>query len=191
MAASGAAPWRQGGCRAAQPCGDDDGPAASRSSKSKRASAGEPRRSPGDSIRRLRTPPGTAAVTTSPTRSACAGLRQGTPFTRTPPLAIRSAASVRVFDAYSPAAEMLVNPAKYGFTKPTAICITDPICSTNAAVAAGYEQWDGLHKTTRVHELLADELIALAVPEPASWLMLLGGGVVLRRCAMRKAASGR
>lgn len=84
-------------------------------------------------------------------------------------------AQVRLFDAYASIVDMVLNPARYGFTQPTALCINNPLgdaCSTNPSVAAQYVNWDAAHKTARVHEILADQ-IARQVPEPQTLVLIL------------------
>ncbi len=69
-------------------------------------------------------------------------------------------ADIVVFDAFDLVSDMMLFPQAYGFVEPTALCIAIPTCSTDKAVAAGYVQWDAAHKTTRVHELLAERMVA-------------------------------
>ena len=57
---------------------------------------------------------------------------------------------------------MAYNPAAYGFIEPTALCIEDAECATSADVAATYIQWDGAHKTTRAHEVMAQQMLLQA-----------------------------
>ena len=101
-------------------------------------------------------------------------------------------ADIELFDTFALVLDMQNNPGKYGFTQPTAICITDPMCSIDSAIGAGYVQWDGLHKTTHVHALLADRLLLQvgAVPEPSTLLLLFGGFALLVRSS-RGAAKAR
>ena len=70
-------------------------------------------------------------------------------------------ARVALFDDYSLVADMITNPGGYGFrhTAPNDLAIDDPSASTDPAVAATYVFWDAAHKTTRVHELLADAIV--------------------------------
>lgn len=73
-------------------------------------------------------------------------------------------ANVQIFDAYSLVADMMTDGGQYArFPQPTAECILVPTCATNLNVAATYVQWDGAHKTTRVHELLSDALVDQAL----------------------------
>jgi phospholipase/lecithinase/hemolysin len=82
------------------------------------------------------------------------------------------AARVALFDDYGLVANMIMNPGGYGFqhTAPDDLAIEDPSASTDPAVAATYVFWDAPHKTTRVHELLADAImqeVARLTPEQA------------------------
>jgi phospholipase/lecithinase/hemolysin len=90
--------------------------------------------------------------------------------------------TIQVFDAYAIIADMMRNPGTYGFTEVGALCFNDAACNSSTAVAAGWVNWDAAHKTTRVHDLMADRLVAqaAAIPEPGTWAMLLAGlvGVV-------------
>jgi phospholipase/lecithinase/hemolysin len=81
-------------------------------------------------------------------------------------------ARVALFDDYGLIADMMTNPGGYGFrhTAPVDLAIDDPWASTDLAVAATYVFWDAAHKTTRVHELLADAIVqevASLAPGPA------------------------
>ncbi len=94
------------------------------------------------------------------------------------------AAKLVAFDDYSLVADMITEPGKYGFvhTQPTDTCIDIPACAGNLAVASHYVFWDDAHKTTRVHELMADAIVR-DVPEPASIALALPAilGLVLAR----------
>lgn len=85
------------------------------------------------------------------------------------------AADILIYDAYSRVADMVVNPSGYGFTQSAALCINNnnvgDNCANDLSVAAGYINWDAAHKTTRVHQLMAGQLIA-QVPEPSVWSLL-------------------
>ena len=71
------------------------------------------------------------------------------------------AARVALFDDYSLVANMITNPGGNGFqhTAPNDLAIENPLAGTDPAVAATYVFWDAAHKTTRVHELLADAIV--------------------------------
>jgi phospholipase/lecithinase/hemolysin len=105
--------------------------------------------------------------------------------------ALPFSADVDLFDDYDLIADMITNPAKYGFvhTLPTDQCIDIPSCADDLTVASQYVFWDDAHKTTAVHSLLADDIIA-QLPEPGTAVLimpaLLGLMVVRRRRALRK-----
>ena len=92
---------------------------------------------------------------------------------------------------------MITDSSKYGFlhTGPNDICINDPVCSTNLSVASTYVFWDPRHKTTRVHELMADAILdqlGQPVPEPSSLAALLFGAAAIVMARRRNARpSGR
>lgn len=95
------------------------------------------------------------------------------------------AADVDLFDDYSLIADMITHPSAYGFTHvlPTDTCIDIASCATDLGVASQYVFWDDAHKTTRVHEIMADALVA-ALPEPGTAGLVVPaivGLLVLRR----------
>ena len=76
-----------------------------------------------------------------------------------------AAARVVLFDDYGLIADMITRPGGYGFrrTGPGDLAIDDPVARTDPGAAAGYVFWDAAHKTTRVHELLADAIERIVV----------------------------
>ena len=94
-------------------------------------------------------------------------------------------ADIDLFDDYSLIADMITRPAAYGFAHvlPTDTCIDIAACAYDLNVASQYVFWDDAHKTTRVHEIMADALVA-SLPEPGTAglvLPALVGLMVLRR----------
>jgi phospholipase/lecithinase/hemolysin len=90
------------------------------------------------------------------------------------------AADLLPFDNYSLIAAMVTNGAAFGFTRTAAsdLCIAVPACSGDLSEAARWTNWDAAHKTTRVHALLAREMVAqfgLPVPSPSALALLLPG----------------
>jgi cholinesterase len=89
---------------------------------------------------------------------------------------LQLAAHIHLYDAYSAIEHMVLNPSGYGFIQTTALCLPNnpgpDNCANDLAVAAGYINWDAAHKTTRVHELMAQQLL-LHVPEPQALALLL------------------
>jgi phospholipase/lecithinase/hemolysin len=96
-----------------------------------------------------------------------------------------------IYDAYSRVADMVINPATYGFTQNTALCLPNnnvgDNCANDLNVAAGYINWDAAHKTTRVHQLMAQQLIA-QVPEPAPAALLAAALLALALTRKRSQA---
>jgi len=81
----------------------------------------------------------------------------------------RSGADIRVFDAYASVAEMMRNPSRFGFEQVNALCIQLPACANETyesglKTANAYVNWDAAHKTTRVHQLLADRMLGMLKP---------------------------
>ena len=75
----------------------------------------------------------------------------------------RSSAKIVVFDAYASIRDMMLNPSRYGFVQVNALCVSVPECvgerfDNGLKVADGYINWDAVHKTTRVHRLMAEQL---------------------------------
>ena len=67
--------------------------------------------------------------------------------------------NIQIFEAFDLITDMMFNSADYSFTEPTELCISDPNCSTDIDIAAEYVQWDSAHKTTRVHEIMAEKMV--------------------------------
>lgn len=72
----------------------------------------------------------------------------------------RTGADVRLYDAYAAIADMMTRPAEYGFAEVRALCISVPSCAQDPQVGSTYVNWDGAHKTTRVHRLMAGQIAA-------------------------------
>lgn len=75
-------------------------------------------------------------------------------------------AHVVLFDAYGSVREMMAHPERYGFTHPAEECLADPRCVSERfedgqPVAKGYVHWDGAHKTTRAHHVMAEQMAPL------------------------------
>ena len=75
----------------------------------------------------------------------------------------KTGADVRLYDAYSAIANMMKNPAKYGFKEVNTLCWNVPTCASDPLagglpVANTYVNWDAAHKTTRVHQLMAEQI---------------------------------
>ena len=100
-------------------------------------------------------------------------------------------ADVILFDDYTLIADMIVNPSTYGFvhTLPTDTCIDLAACANDLGIASQYVFWDDAHKTTRVHEIMAEAIVGL-VPEPGTAVLLvpalLGMAAARRRPAAKR-----
>jgi phospholipase/lecithinase/hemolysin len=91
--------------------------------------------------------------------------------------------NLSVFDAYAYVDDVVANPAAHGFTNVTSACFNG---STVCANPNEYLFWDSIHPTAASHLALGNA-VAAAVPEPATWAMMIVGfgivGVALRRRA--------
>lgn len=94
-------------------------------------------------------------------------------------------AGVRIFDVYGLVGAVVADPAAYGLANVTDACGA----LSNGCDPATALFWDGIHPTVAGHALLADAMIAAAVPEPGTWALFVAGGAVL--LARRRRVSGR
>ncbi|MBC7942572.1 MAG: SGNH/GDSL hydrolase family protein [Chitinophagaceae bacterium] len=82
---------------------------------------------------------------------------------------------VTVFDVFGAVDTIVANPGAFGLTNVTDACGAVPGCDPSQ-----YLFWDGIHPTSAGHALLASGMLAaVAVPEPAGWLMFVFGGLLL------------
>jgi len=77
---------------------------------------------------------------------------------------------VTTFDIFGLGTSIALDPGAYGFTNVTDACggIVGANCNT-------YAYWDGIHPTAAAHEKIADAFLAVAVPEPSTWIMMFVG----------------
>ena len=73
---------------------------------------------------------------------------------------------IQLFDAHASVRRMMADPPGFGFIDANAECLATRECVSERyeeglRVADKYIHFDGAHKTTRVHRLLADELAAV------------------------------
>lgn len=73
---------------------------------------------------------------------------------------------IQLFDAYASIADMMREPARYGFTEVNALCTQAPACAAEqhengTPTADRHINWDAAHKTTKVHKLMAEQLAKL------------------------------
>jgi outer membrane lipase/esterase len=106
--------------------------------------------------------------------------------TTTATVAQATGANVQFFDLLGLEASLIADPTAFGL--PSTL-IRDTSCVAAGAVAegcSGYLYFDDLHPTTQIHAVIANRIaLQAAVPEPATWTMLLLGfalvGGALRR----------
>ena len=77
---------------------------------------------------------------------------------------------VTTFDIFGLGTSIALNPGAYGFTDVTNACgaIVGANCNT-------YAYWDGIHPTAAAHEVISDAFLAVAVPEPSTWVLMFLG----------------
>jgi len=89
------------------------------------------------------------------------------------------------FDSFSFLNQLVANAAARGFTNTTDRCYTgdDTGFTGGGTVCANpdeYVFWDGIHPTSHTHRLLGEAMLdaVVAVPEPSTGMLMLGGGLV-------------
>lgn len=96
-----------------------------------------------------------------------------------------SGEKVEFYDLFAQEQALRANPAAYGLTNLTDTCQSGgPAAVLGGCV--GYLYFDGIHPTTQVHALISEGILdQLAVPEPATWLLMVAGfglaGASMRR----------
>ena len=70
---------------------------------------------------------------------------------------------IQVFEAFDWITDMTYNPDMYGFIETTALCVDNDECIADPNVSDTYITWDAAHKTTRVHEIMAEALVIQTV----------------------------
>lgn len=91
--------------------------------------------------------------------------------------------TVKTFDVFGLYNSITADPSAFGFNNITDACGNPSLgCSADIDHALF---WDGIHPTSAGHALLAQRVLALAVPEPSTYAMflvgLIGCGWVARR----------
>jgi len=93
---------------------------------------------------------------------------------------LQGRSGVTQFNVFGLMTQAALNPAAFGLSN-----VTDACGSVLGCDASSYLFWDGIHPTARGHELLAAGMLG-AVPEPASYLLLLAGLLMLAAAARRR-----
>ena len=86
-------------------------------------------------------------------------------------------AGVRTFDLFGLLGSMAADPGAYGLANVTDACGAP----SNGCDPATALFWDGIHPTAAGHAVLADAMIAVAVPEPETWALFVVGMLYLAR----------
>lgn len=95
---------------------------------------------------------------------------------------------VTTFDLFGFGSSIAANPAAFGFTDVANAC-----GAVAGADCSRYAYWDGIHPTTAAHAALASAVYAVAVPvpEPETWALMLAGLAALGGAARRRSAGLR
>jgi outer membrane lipase/esterase len=91
----------------------------------------------------------------------------------------------QIFDTFGFINTVVANPATYGLTNVTQACGF----AGNGCDAATALFWDGIHPTAYAQSLIASQILAVAVPEPASLLLLAFGVLALLGWHARRSAA--
>jgi outer membrane lipase/esterase len=87
--------------------------------------------------------------------------------------ALAGDSAVTTFDIFGLLGRVDADPAAYGLANVTDACGAIASCDPSS-----YLFWDGIHPTSGGHAIIAQAMLAAAVPEPSS-VVLLAGGLVL------------
>ena len=117
-------------------------------------------------------PPGTSALGTNLAMSMNAALAAR----------LAGEAGVTTFDIFGLGTQFAANPALFGFSN-----VTDACGAVAGADCSQYAYWDGIHPTAAAHRVIADAFLAVAVPEPETWVLLAGGLAALGAISRRRA----
>lgn len=101
-----------------------------------------------------------------------------------------SGLDIRELDVFGALSEIVSDPSRYGFTNVSDPCYTgevdgtalppgNPVPPTICATPSQYVFWDYEHPTTATHLLLGERALAVTVPEPPTWSLLLASIALL------------
>ena len=78
------------------------------------------------------------------------------------------------FDTFTLSTEIFLDPLSFGFTNATDACYSEFVepGGTVCTDPDEYVSWDGFHPTTAAHEMVATQMAAQVVPEPAILTLL-------------------
>jgi len=83
---------------------------------------------------------------------------------------------VTLFDIFGTIDSFVSTPGAFGLVNVTDACGAIAGCDPSTSLF-----WDGIHPTSAGHALLAREMVAATVPEPADYLLLVAGLVAVSR----------
>lgn len=89
-------------------------------------------------------------------------------------LRLAGEAGVKTFDLFGLLGSASADPAAFGFANTTDACGAVAGCDPST-----YVFWDGIHPTSAGHALIAQGMVAVAIPEPSSYALLLAGGFLM------------
>ncbi|MBB3694917.1 SGNH/GDSL hydrolase family protein [Sphingomonas sp. BK580] len=119
-----------------------------------------------------------------------------------------SGASIRQFDLFGYSKQIISNASSYGITNTVGYCYdiglppTDPAgvktteaCGEKAENIGQLAYWNNFHPTGKVHNLIGQGMFdvlagSTAVPEPATWMMMIVGFGLMGLC-LRRPRDGR
>jgi outer membrane lipase/esterase len=95
-------------------------------------------------------------------------------------------AGVSLFDAYGVLGAVIADPGAFGLLNVADACGAVVGCDPSTFLF-----WDGIHPTSAGHAILAQQLLASAVPEPGVWVLMACGLLILARRRLGRRAVPR
>jgi len=89
---------------------------------------------------------------------------------------------VKIFDMFQLVDSVVQDPGAYMLSNVEDACAALANCNPSE-----YLFWDGVHPSSAGHAIFAKEMLALAVPEPSTWVLLLAGLGLLIAVRLRAA----